>query len=218
MFFSVIIPVYNRPLEVKELLQSLLEQDYREFEVIVVEDGSTVPCRDLVQSFQDKLHVTYLMQPNQGQGFARNYGMNRARGDYFVLFDSDCLVPGHYLKTLKRAIRERKLDSHGGPDAAGEDFTVFQKAVNFSITSRWTTGRSRDKLKNPEKYQARGNNMGMSKAVFLATGGFVEPNKGEDIEENIRIKKLRYRLELVNEAYVYHKRKNTFRTFLAQSF
>lgn len=218
MFFSVIIPVYNRPLEVKELLQSLLEQDYREFEVIVVEDGSTVPCRDLVQSFQDKLHVAYFMQSNQGQGFARNYGMTRARGDYFVLFDSDCLVPGHYLKTLKRAIRERKLDAHGGPDAAGEDFTVFQKAVNFSMTSRWTTGGIRGKLKNPEKYQARGYNMGMSKAVFLATGGFVDPNKGEDIELSIRIKKLGYRLELVKEAYVYHKRKNTFRTFLAQSF
>src|SRR5690606_31013400 len=123
-----------------------------------------------------------------------------------------------YFNILQRAIQERKLDAHGGPDAAREDFTVFQKAVNFSMTSWWTTGGIRGKLKDPGKYQARGYNMGFSRAVFLATGGFVDPNRGEDIELSIRIKKQGYRLELVEEAFVYHKRKNTFGSFLAQSF
>src|SRR5690606_3194726 len=164
------------------------------------------------------LNIHYLYQKNAGQGFARNYGMRNAIGDYMVLFDSDCIVPPHFLTILLKTLKERKLDAHGGPDAAAEDFSFFQKAVNFSMTSLWTTGGIRGKVKDPAKYQARGYNMGMSKAVFLATNGFVDPNKGEDIEISIRIKKMGFRLELVEDAYVFHKRKNTLGSFLAQSF
>src|SRR5690606_15857312 len=124
----------------------------------------------------------------------------------------------HYLSTLKHALVERRLDAHGGPDAAAENFSVFQKALDFSMTSLLTTGGIRGKLKDPAKYQARGYNMGLSKAVFQKTKGFIDPNKAEDIELSIRIKKLGYRLELVEEAFVYHKRRNTFTTFLIQSF
>lgn len=218
MFFSIVVPVYNRPNEIKELLESLVDQEYRQFEVIVVEDGSSETCREIVVSFGKQLQVKYLYQENQGQGFARNYGMINAMGDYFVLFDSDCIIPPHYLKTLNQEIRNQQLDAHGGADGAAVDFSVFQKAINFSMTSFWTTGGIRGKMKNLEKYQARGYNMGFSREVFMATKGFVDPNRAEDIELSIRIKKLGYRLELVKEAYVYHKRKNTFRSFLAQSF
>ena len=218
MFFSVVVPVYNRPNEVGELLESLLQLDYKKFEVLIVEDGSSEPCESIVNHYKGMLNIRYFYQENQGQGFARNLGMREAQGDYFVLFDSDCIVPSHYLSTLKHALVRRKLDAHGGPDAAAKDFSVFQKAINFSMTSLWTTGGIRGKLKDPTRYQARGYNMGLSKAVFLSTQGFVDPNKGEDIELSIRIKKLGYRLELIEEAFVYHKRRNTFETFLIQSF
>lgn len=218
MFFSVVIPVYNRPQEIKELLESLVDQNFKDFEVIIVEDGSTASCKDIIIAFQHKLNVVYFYQANQGQGFARNFGMSKAQGNYFVLFDSDCIVPSHYFEVLYHTIQEKNLDAHGGPDAAGKDFSLFQKSINFSMTSLWTSGGIRGKLKDASQYQARGYNMGFSKEVFLITQGFVDPNKGEDIEISIRIKKLGYRLELIKEAFVYHKRKNTFGSFLAQSY
>lgn len=218
MLFSVVVPVYNRPKEIRELLESLLNQQCRPFEVIIVEDGSSITCESILTSYQDQLNIQYYFETNQGQGFARNFGMERAEGDYLILFDSDCIIPSHFFKVLEKAVRERGLDAHGGPDAAAENFSVFQKALNFSMTSLWTTGGIRGKLKDPSKYQARGYNMGLSKEVFKATSGFVDPNQGEDIELSIRIKGLGYKLELVEEAFVYHKRKNTLYSFLAQSF
>lgn len=218
MIFSVVIPVYNRPRELRELLDSLLHQDYTALEVIIVEDGSSQLSELVANAYKDRLNLRYYFQENQGQGFARNFGMEQAEGDYFVLFDSDCIIPPHYFSVLFEQLVGRKLDAHGGPDAAAQDFTIFQKAINFSMTSLWTTGGIRGKLKDPAKYQARGYNMGMSRAVFQATGGFVDPNRGEDIELSIRIKQMGYRLELIEEAYVYHKRKNTLTSFFAQSF
>ncbi|WP_373523935.1 glycosyltransferase [Aquiflexum sp.] len=218
MFFSVIIPVYNRPQEIKELLQSLANQSYKDFEVIIVEDGSIFTCEEIFPLFHDKLNVSYYFIENIGQGFARNFGMENAKGDYFVLFDSDCIIPSDYFDALHTAVKKRKLDAHGGPDDAGPGFSNFQKAINYSMTSVLTTGGIRGKLKDPSKYQARGYNMGLSREAFEVSKGFVDPNKGEDIELSIRLKKLGFRLELVEEAFVYHKRKNTFRTFLRQSF
>lgn len=144
--------------------------------------------------------------------------MNKAKGAYFVMFDSDCIVPPHYLQTLYEAIQTRKLDAHGGPDEAREDFSKIQKAINYSMTSWLTTGGIRGKMKQLNNYQARGYNMGFSREVFTITQGFVDANKGEDIELSIRIKKLGYKLELVKDAFVYHKRKNTFGSFFKQSF
>ncbi|WP_194976894.1 glycosyltransferase [Aquiflexum lacus] len=218
MFFSVIIPVYNRPLEIRELLESLTNQSYKDFEVIIVEDGSVFPCADIIPLFKEKFKVSYYFIENIGQGFARNFGMEKATGEYFVLFDSDCIIPPDYFSILNAAIKHRNLDAHGGPDDAGSGFSNFQKAINYSMTSVLTTGGIRGKLKDPAMYQARGYNMGLSKEAFEVSKGFLDPNKAEDIELSIRLKKLGFRLELVEEAFVYHKRKNTFRTFLKQSF
>jgi glycosyltransferase involved in cell wall biosynthesis len=218
MFFTVIIPVYNRPLEIQELLESLTHQSYKNFEVIIVEDGSIFTCEDIIPLFNEKLNITYYFIENIGQGFVRNFGMEKAKGDYFVLFDSDCIIPPDYFSILNAAIKHRNLDAHGGPDDAAHGFSNFQKAINFSMTSVLTTGGIRGKLKDRTKYQARGYNMGLSRKAFEVTKGFVDPNKGEDIELSIRLKKLGFRLELVEEAFVYHKRKNTFRSFLRQSF
>ena len=218
MFFSCIIPVYNRPGELKDLLSSLLSQTYTQFEVVVVEDGSTLRCDEIVTSFSEDLSIRYFYQENTGQGFARNFGMQQAKGDFFVILDSDVLLPPTYFERLQEAIQSRSLDAFGGPDAAAADFSPLQKAMDFAMTSFWTTGGIRGKLKNPAAYQARGFNMGVSRAVFDRLGGFVDPNRGEDIEWSIRIKKAGFRLELVSEAFVYHKRKNTLWSFAKQGF
>ena len=218
MFFSCIIPVYNRPGELKDLLSSLLSQTYTQFEVVVVEDGSTLRCEEVVASFSQDLSLRYFYQENTGQGFARNFGMQQAKGDFFVILDSDVLLPPTYFEALEKAIATRSLDAFGGPDAAAEDFSPLQKAMDFAMTSFWTTGGIRGKLKNPAAYQARGFNMGVSREVFFHLGGFVDPNRGEDIEWSIRIKKAGFHLELVPEAFVYHKRKNTLWSFAKQGF
>jgi glycosyltransferase involved in cell wall biosynthesis len=218
MYFSVIIPVFNRPEELAELLQSLSEQDYKDFEVIVVDDGSTLPTEKELIAFEDKLRLNYFHIKNVGQGFARNFGIEKARGQYFVFFDSDCVIPKSYFLILKNAIQNRGLDAHGGPDAASEDFSLEQKAMDFAMTSIWTTGGIRGKLKNPGKFQARGFNMGFSRKVFQELGGFKDPNRAEDIEISIRIKNAGFKLDLVEEAFVYHKRKNDFKSFIRQGF
>ncbi len=218
MFFSCIIPVYNRPGELQELLRSLLSQSYTQFEVIVVEDGSTLRCDEVVTSFSQDLYIRYFYQENTGQGFARNFGMQQAKGDFFVILDSDVILPSSYFEALEKAIAARSLDAFGGPDAAASDFSPLQKAMDFAMTSFWTTGGIRGKLKNPAAYQARGFNMGVSREVFARLGGFVDPNRGEDIEWSLRIKKAGFRLELVSEAFVYHKRKNTLWSFAKQAF
>ncbi len=218
MYFSIIIPVFNRPQEINDLLKSLTLQEFKDFEVIIVEDGSQVSSEKVVNYHSSLLNIRYFYINNIGQGFARNFGMGKAQGLYFVLFDSDCIIPAEYLSILKLRIINRQLDAHGGPDAADDDFSLFQKAINYSMTSLLTTGGIRGKMKNPAKYQARGFNMGMTKDAFLTSGGFIDPNQGEDIELSIRLKKLGYNLELVEEAFVYHKRKNTWWGFFKQSF
>jgi glycosyltransferase involved in cell wall biosynthesis len=218
MFFSVIIPVYNRPEELGELLESLLAQSFQDFEVIVIEDGSSLTSESVCDSFSEKLNIHYLYQENQGQGFARNHGMREAKGSFYVIFDSDVIVPTDYLEKLKKAIESRNLDAFGGPDAAESSFSTLQKAMDFAMTSFLTTGGIRGKTKNPASYQARGFNMGVSRQVFEETKGFVDPNRGEDIEWSIRIKKSGFKLELVREAFVFHKRKNTLKSFFNQAY
>ncbi|MEX0884445.1 MAG: glycosyltransferase [Cyclobacteriaceae bacterium] len=218
MFFSIIIPVYNRPDEIEVLVQSLRKQTYKDFEVILVEDGSSLSCKHVFEKHRLHLQLFYLEQKNSGQGFARNLGIRKSKGDYFVFFDSDCQVPAGYLESLKNAIQSRKLDAHGGPDDAAEAFSPWQKAMNFSMTSLWTTGGIRGNVKDPSRYQARGFNMGFSKEVYQQIGGFIHPNMAEDIEISMRIKKAGFKLELVKEAFVYHRRKNDFFSFIRQGF
>jgi len=218
MKFSVIIPVFNRPDELRELLHSLTKQSFADFEIVVIEDGSTIDSKKVITSFDALLQLSYLVQANTGQGFARNNGMKISKSEFFVILDSDVILPKDYLQELARAIDIRNIDAFGGPDAADKDFSALQKAMDFAMTSFWTTGGIRGKMKDPSKYQARGFNMGVSRKVFEATGGFVDPNQGEDIEWSIRIKKAGFKLELVKDAFVYHKRKNTLTSFAKQAF
>ena len=218
MFFSIIIPVYNRPDEIRELLESLRIQEMTNFEVIVMDDGSQNTCESIVRALEKELQITYQWIENIGQGFARNRGAALAKGDYFIFFDSDCIIPADYLTKVTKAIQERSLDAFGGPDAAHENFSILQKAMDYAMTSFWTTGGIRGKLQDPRKYQARGYNMGFSREVFQKTGGFMDPNQGEDIELSIRIKKAGFTLELIADAFVYHKRKSGILAFIRQGF
>jgi glycosyltransferase involved in cell wall biosynthesis len=216
MLFSLIIPVYNRPDDLREVLDGLAAQTDPHFEVVVVESGSTVPARHVVEEFTDRLDVHYAPTGNHGQGFSRNHGMQQARGDYFIILDSDIIIPPHYIETVRQQLANDYLDAFGGPDRAHSSFTPVQKAVDFALTSYLTTGGIRGNRRQAARYRPRSFNMGFSRAVYEATQGFALPNCGEDIELSIRIQKLGYRTGLIPGAYVYHKRKETLRGFYQQ--
>ena len=214
--YSVIIPVYNRPAEIRELLESLTKQTYTHFEVLVIEDGSDSKCDDIVASFTENLNVTYFYKPNSGQGFSRNYGYERANGDYYVVFDSDCIIPPHYFETVEKHLNAGYLDAYGGPDRAHEDFTVIQKAISYSMTSLFTTGGIRGRKQHIGTFHPRSFNMGISREVFEKTGGYIIPFMGEDIEFSIRIIENGFKTGLIPDAYVYHKRRTSLGQFFRQ--
>lgn len=218
MFFSVIIPVYNRPDEVRDLLDSLLKQSAKNFEVVIVEDGSTVACRQQCEQAQSQgLDVKYFYKDNEGRSIARNYGMERATGDYFVFFDSDCVIPPTYFATVEKTLAQNPVDCYGGPDAAHESFTTTQKAINYTMTSFLTTGGIRGGKVALEKFTPRTFNMGFSRAVYEKVGGFREMFS-EDIDMSKRIAGAGFTTTLIGDAPVWHKRRVDFRKFLRQVY
>ena len=218
MFFSIIIPLYNRPQEIKELLESLVSQTYRNFEVIVVEDGSTNLAEDIVKLFSTDLQITYFFKENGGQGFARNYGFERAIGDFFIVFDSDVIVPSEYLSMVLSSIEKNKWDAFGGPDATHSSFTSIQKAISYSMTSPFTTGGIRGNKRHVGQFHPRSFNMGISRTVWQKTGGYKLSRRSEDIEFSIRIIGSGYKVGLISEAFVYHKRRVNFAQFYKQIY
>ncbi|MDE5642841.1 MAG: glycosyltransferase [Muribaculaceae bacterium] len=218
MKFSVIIPVYNRIDEVSELLASLESQTVRNFEVIIVEDGSTEPCRQQVEEAVSRgLDAKYYYKSNEGRSIARNYGMERASGDYFVFFDSDCVIPSEYFATLEKALSANALDCFGGPDSAHESFSDTQKAINYSMTSFLTTGGIRGGKVQLEKFTPRTFNMGFSRKVYERVGGFREMFS-EDIDMSKRILHEGFSIGLLREVPVWHKRRVDFKKFFRQVY
>lgn len=215
MKFSIIIPVYNRPDEVRELLESLARQTVKCFEVVLVEDGSTVRCDEVAREFAGVVDVRYFYKPNSGRSLTRNYGMERATGDYLVFFDSDCVIPEHYFETLVRELEADYSDCFGGPDRAHESFTVLQKAISHSMTSFITTGGIRGGKRVLDKYTPRTFNMGMSMEAYRRVGGFNDMF-GEDIDLSLRLQAAGFRTRLIRDAYVYHKRRVSLRSFYRQ--
>jgi len=216
MFFSIIIPLYNRPQEIKELLESLTKQTYNQFEVLVIEDGSVKDAKDIVAAFSHRLDVHYYFKPNEGQGFSRNFGFERAKGDYFVIFDSDVLVPENYLEIVNNRLTSDYLDCYGGPDDAHPSFTPMQKAISYSMTSPFTTGGIRGNKKGIGQFHPRSFNMGLSRQAWQKAGGFIITRLGEDIEYSIRIHSLGFKIGLIPEAKVYHKRRTSYLQFYKQ--
>ncbi|HEY4326077.1 MAG TPA: glycosyltransferase [Mucilaginibacter sp.] len=216
MFFSIIIPLYNRPQEIKELLETLTVQTYKQFEVLVIEDGSTEDAAEIVKGFTGKLDVKYFVKPNSGQGFTRNFGFEHAKGDYFIVFDSDCLIPEDYLQIVNDSLAKNYLDAYGGPDAAHPSFTAIQKAISYSMTSPFTTGGIRGNKKGIGQFHPRSFNMGISRQVWEKAQGFIITRLGEDIEYSIRIHSMGFKIGLIPEAKVYHKRRTNFLKFYKQ--
>jgi len=217
MLFSLIIPVYNRPDEVDELLESLSQQDYTDnFEVVIVEDGSALRCDDVVRKYAGKLHLSYSFKENSGPGDSRNFGMKKANGDYFIIFDSDCIIPKSYLTEVAKALKENYVDCFGGPDAALDSFSDIQKAINFAMTSFLTTGGIRGGSEKIDKFQPRSFNMGLSRKAFEASNGFGNIHPGEDPDLTIRLWNLGFETKLFPNAFVYHKRRIDWEKFTVQ--
>lgn len=216
MRYSLIIPVYNRPDEVDELLESLTNQSFKDFEVIVVEDGSSVPCKDIVEKYRDRLDVHYYNKPNSGPGQTRNYGAERSNGEYLLILDSDCVIQEGYLDAVEAELCREPADAFGGPDRAHDSFTPVQKAINYAMTSFFTTGGIRGGKKKMDKFYPRSFNMGVKADVYKALGGFSRMRFGEDIDFSIRIFKGGYRCRLFPEAWVWHKRRTDLKKFFKQ--
>lgn len=215
--FSFIIPVYNRPNEIRELLQSVLAlESSSPFEVVLVEDGSTNSSREIIKDFQGLLDISYFFKPNTGPGDSRNFGMRKARGNYFIILDSDVVLPAHYLQEVDAFLSESYVDCFGGPDAAHESFSNVQKAINYAMTSTLTTGGIRGKKKAVGKFQPRSFNMGLSKDAFIASGGFGVIHPGEDPDLSLRLEKLDFETALIPNAVVYHKRRIDWKKFRIQ--
>ena len=216
MLFSIIIPVYNRPQEVDELLESLCTQTFNDFEVVVVEDGSTEKCEEVCQKYTDRLTLRYHFKSNSGPGPSRNYGAERSQGEYLIILDSDVIVPVDYLAIVKSELDREPCDAFGGPDRAHPSFTPIQKAINYAMTSFFTTGGIRGGAKKLDKFYPRSFNLGIKKSVFEALGGFAPMRYGEDIDLSTRIFANGYSCRLFPEAYVYHKRRVKFSSFFRQ--
>ena len=216
MKYSVIVPVYNRPNECEELLESLTHQTQHDFEVIIVEDGSSVPCRDVVERYADKLAVHYYDKPNSGPGQTRNYGVERANGEYVIILDGDVVLPDGYFAAIDAELAANPCDAFGGPDRAHESFSTTQKAINYAMTSFFTTGGIRGGKAKLDKFYPRSFNMGVRREVYQALEGFSAMRFGEDIDFSTRIFKSGYRCRLFPEAWVYHKRRTDLKKFFKQ--
>ena len=218
LHFSVIIPIYNRPEELSELLTSLSKQQFDQpFEIIVVEDGSGLRSDQVIKQF-DQLNIKYFFKENSGPGDSRNFGMQRAKGNYFIILDSDCILPDFYIKEVTSALKNNYTDAYGGADAAHKSFTVIQKAINYSMTSLLTTGGLRGSDKVKSKFQPRSFNMGISKKAFLRTKGFSKQRYGEDIDLTFKLWNLHFETQFLPKAFVYHKRRTTWKQFFDQTF
>ena len=217
MHFSIVIPVYNRPDEVKELLESLFEADFNDkYEIVIVEDGSIISCKEVVEFFSDKLNISYYYKQNSGPGDSRNFGMKVAKGDYFIIFDSDCIIPKQYLTEVKKELSTVYVDCFGGPDNALDSFSDIQKAINFAMTSFLTTGGIRGGSEKINKFQPRSFNMGISKIAFEKSNGFGNIHPGEDPDLSIRLWNLGFETRLFPKAFVYHKRRIDWDKFSVQ--
>ena len=217
--FSFIIPVYNRPQEIEELLHSftLLKTNVK-YQVVIIEDGSTIASKEIVEKYREQLDIAYYFKPNSGPGDSRNYGMQKATGNYFIILDSDCILPTTYLTEVITSLEKEYVDCFGGPDAADASFSNLQKAINFAMTSFITTGGIRGNKNSVDTFQPRSFNMGLSKEAFDKTKGFGSIHPGEDPDLSIRLWGLGFKTKLILEAYVYHKRRISWSKFHKQVF
>lgn len=218
MKYSIIVPVYNRPDEVDELLESLCKQSFKDFEVIIVEDGSSVACKEVCDKYMERLDLKYFLKQNSGPGQSRNYGAERSKGEYLIVLDSDVVLPEDYLQAVEDELLRQSADAFGGPDRAHDSFSDTQKAISYSMTSFFTTGGIRGGKKKLDKFYPRSFNMGIRRDVYMQLGGFSKMRFGEDIDFSIRIFDAGYKCRLFRDAWVWHKRRTDMRKFFRQVY
>ena len=218
MKYSIIVPVYNRPDEVDELLESLSNQTQKDFEVIIVEDGSVKTCKDVCDKYANILVLHYYAKENSGPGQSRNYGAERAIGEYLLILDSDVVLPTGYIEAISQSLATNPTEAFGGPDAAHPSFTPVQKAISYSMTSFFTTGGIRGGKAKLDKFYPRSFNMGIRRDVYLQLSGFSKMRFGEDIDFSYRIVEAGYHPQLFPKAWVWHKRRTDFRKFFRQVY
>ena len=217
--YSIIIPVFNRPQEIHALLESLTKQTFTEdFEVLVIEDGSTLKSDEVVSKYEGFLNIKYHFKENSGAGASRNFGMQLAKGNYFIIFDSDCIIPPHYLAEVDDALDQNYTDAFGGADTAHDSFTTVQKAINYSMTSFLTTGGIRGSKNSVDRFQPRSFNFGISRLAYRIIGGFSDMKIGEDIDLTLRLWERNFHTQFIEKAFVYHKRKATLKQFFGQTY
>lgn len=217
--FSIIIPVYNRPNEIDELLQSCLSvHDIDCCEIVIIEDGSDVNCKSVIEGYKANLHISYYFKTNSGPGDSRNFGMKNAKAEYFIILDSDVLLPEDYILNIKKNLKEEYVDCFGGPDRAHQNFSAVQKAINYAMTSFWTTGGVRGNKHHRKGFQPRSFNMGLSKMAFLKSGGFSNIHPGEDPDLSLRLNTMGFQTTLFADCFVYHKRRINWQSFAKQVY
>lgn len=217
--FSIIIPVYNRPNEIDELLRSCLSvQNIHCCEIVIIEDGSDLNCKSVIKTYQDQLTISYFFKSNTGPGDSRNFGMKNAKADYFIILDSDVLLPEDYILNIKNNLKQEYVDCFGGPDRAHQNFSAVQKAINYAMTSFWTTGGVRGNKHHQKGFQHRSFNMGLSRQAFLKSGGFSSIHPGEDPDLSLRLNTLGFQTTLFFDCYVYHKRRINWHSFAKQVY
>ncbi|MBQ9470773.1 MAG: glycosyltransferase [Bacteroidales bacterium] len=215
---SFVVPVFNRPAEVEELLDSLAAQPQGGFEVILVEDGSAQRCDHIAAHYSSKLNVTYMYKDNSGPGPSRNAGAERAKGEYCVFLDSDVVLPPGYMDALRQSLAKHPADLFGGPDRAHSSFTPIQKAINYAMTSPLTTGGIRGGSERLDRFLPRSFNMGVRSQAYMAVGGFAHMRFGEDIDLSLRLLGAGFSSRLYPEVWVWHKRRTDLRKFFRQVF
>ena len=216
--YSFIIPVYNRGDELDELLETLVMQSFNNFDVVVVDDGSDQPCKHVVDKYSDKLSIKYIYQENKGPGMARNRALELSNSEWFIFLDSDCLLPNNYLEIVNQQVISQDFDCFGGPDKAHKDFNTVQKSIGYAMSSILTTGGIRGGKENLDKFYPRSFNLGVKRTAFKEINGFSEMRFGEDLDFSMRLLAAGYTTKLLKEAFVYHKRRNTFKSFFKQVF
>ncbi len=215
---SIVVAIFNRKDELFELLNSLIAQTDKDFEVIIVDDGSFVDLLPTVETFKEMLNIQYFKKANSGPGLSRNYGANRAKNDWLVFVDSDVIVEKDYIENIKKNLEKTDCAAFGGADKAHKGFNLLQKAISYSMTSVFTTGGIRGSKKAVTRFQPRSFNMGVNKEIFLKIGGFSEMRIGEDPDLSMTIWEKGYKTAFFDDIGVYHKRRTDLGKFSKQVY
>ena len=217
--YSIVVAVYNRPEEMEELLYSIENQSFRNFELIIVDDGSQMSSRQVFENFNKELDISYFYIENKGPALARNFGVSKSKGEWIIFFDSDCTIPKNYFHEVEFFLKNNKIDFFGGPDMMDKNFTYLQKSINFSMTSFFTTGGIRGSKKSLDKFLPRSFNMGIKKTAFNEVNGFSDIRQyGEDLDLSYKLIFNGNLSDLIPNAKVYHKRRTNLVNFLKQMF